>query len=233
MNKNIWRLAAGGAVTAGLLAIPAGALATPTLAAPLAACYEAPAPHPIASIGVSLTGGGPGDTFQFSFGKNTPGDGSYGFASGTFDASGNSTVSVTNVFPPTVDAPTAGNKIYAWTTEISAADGTNTVTALGSTLVTNRAIDLGPAFVDGSKPRFVTSSGLALANQKVYGFIVHRSKVVRRIYLGKGNVCGYTRAKLVLIPKNSAQGAYIFYANAGPKLNKKTAISKSYSVERF
>ncbi len=231
--RNIWRLTAAGAVTGGLLAIPAGAVAAPALSAPLAPCYTTALPKGVPSIPVSLSGGGASDMFTLAISDPKGAEGSLGSTSGTFDGNGNGSATLTNIYPPKENTdPSPGQAVNLSVTDF-AADGTETDTAIGSTLITNRALNLGFSYIGGNTAKEISVSGTQFANQALYGFIVHKGKVVKRISLGKANVCGFTQRKYLLIPKHAALGKYIFYVNAGPKLNKAAAISKAYGVERI
>jgi hypothetical protein len=232
--KRFWQVTAAGAVAGGLLAIPAGASASATLSTPLAPCYSAMPPKGVPSIPISLSGGGAGDAFQVNISDPKAGLGSLGFVAGTFDGSGDGSATLTDIYPPGNESinPSPGLTADLSVTE-TMSDGSQPNTPLGTTLITNRALNLGFSFTSNDKAHEVSVSGTQFANQRLYGFVVHNGKLVERVSLGKSNVCGFAERKLALISKHTRTGKYIFYVNSGTKLNKKAAISEAYRVEVF
>ena len=63
------------------------------------------------------------------------------------------------------------------------------------------------------------SAGRAFARKTLYGFVTKpgSGKVLRRVKLGKANVCGYVKTKEVVAPRGSGGGNYVLYVNAGPR----------------
>ena len=230
--KKVWQVTAAGAVLGGLLAIPVGASAAPVLSAPLAPCYTALPPKGVPSIPVSVSGGVAGDPLLIEISDPKGGLGSLGSEAGTFDSNGNGSATLTDIYPPDGESinPSPGKVADVAVTE-TMSDGSQPTTQLGTTLITNRALSLGFTYLGDNKAHDVSVSGTQFANQSLYGFVVHNGKVVKRVSLGKANVCGYTQRDFVLVPKHTPTGKYIFYVNAGTKLDPKAAISQAYRVE--
>jgi hypothetical protein len=231
--KQFWQVTAVGAVAGGLLAIPAGAAAAPVLSAPLAPCYTQIPPKGVPSIPVSISGGGAGDGFVLEFSDPKGGLGSLNSLGGTFDANGDASLTVTDTYGPTETIDPNPGQLVDVSVNETMPDGSQPDTPLGTTLFTNQALSLGFSYSSNDKPHPISVSGTQFANQSLYAFVVHRSKVVARVSLGKGNVCGYATRKYSLISKHTPAGKYILYVNAGTKLNKTAALSQAYTVERF
>lgn len=224
----------GGCVTAGiLLAIPAGAAAAVTAKLDRR-CYTHVPTKGSQPIVVSVAGGTPGDTFVVVATVPGKGLGSAGSSPlGMFDAAGNATAVITNVFPPngTIN-PTRGQKINLTVEEFDAAGESDT--PIGSTLITTLSISVANRPTNPRKPRRVQVSGTPFAGRRLYGFVVkpNGSRVLRRISLGRGDVCGYASAKAIVAPRDFRTGTYRLYINAGKKLKKRDAIGTTFRIVR-
>jgi hypothetical protein len=221
--------AAGAAV---LLAVPAAASAvTGTISQP---CYSHIPLKGSDPVVVTLAGGTPGADYIVAATVPGKGLGSAGSATGTFDAAGNATAQITDVFPPggSID-PIKGGRIDLSVTDYGTPD-TPVDTPIGSTLITNIALDVNTKPRNPRSARRVTVSGTPFANQPVYGFITRGSSstVLRRISLGRGNVCGWVSKKAVVAPSPYREGTFKLYVNAGKKLNKSAAIESSFRIYR-
>lgn len=225
------RFGVGAVVGAAVsLAVPATAAAvTGTISAP---CYSHVPTRGTQPVVVSLSGGTPGADYIVAATVPGKGTGSAGSTDGTFDAAGNAIAQITDVFPPngTID-PTKGQQI-----QISAQDfGAGGVdTPIGTTLITNIAMDVADHPTSPRKRRRVRVSGTPFANRHVYAFVVKGKSrhVLRRISLGKADVCGFVSHKGVVAPRPVHYGKYRLYVNAGRKLNKSKAIHMSFRIFR-
>lgn len=232
--RSRWQVAGGAILVAGALAVPAGASAAIT-ASGLRPCYTDVPLGKQTTITANFSGGIPGDHFMFVASVPGKGPGSAGSSNGenAFDANGNGTASIPDVFPPT-DAigPLAGERVDLSVEDFNSAG--EIAQPVGSVLITNRALDVSSKPRNPRKARRVKLSGTQFAHKKVYGFVTNNrgTKVLRRFYIGKGNVCGYTTRKAVVAPRNNRNGTYRFYANAGRKLNKKRALSIRFRISR-
>jgi len=230
-----WKLAAGTVAVAGALALPASASAAIT-AGPLAPCYQAMAPNGVPSIPVTLTGGTPGDLYQLIATDPGTAAGSAGSVSPTtpFDVNGDGAATLTHVYPPgdPID-PVAGRKIDLSVEDFNA--NGDTTTPIGTVLTTELALNVADKPSDPRKAREVTISGTPFANKKLYGFITNKTgtKIYKRFYLGKGNVCGYAARKEIVEPPHDAAGNYRLYVNTGDKLSKKASLNYPFQIESF
>jgi hypothetical protein len=186
-------------------------------------------------IVVTLAGGTPGAHFIVSATAVGKALGSAGTADGTFDAAGNGTAQLTDVFPPSGSiGPIKGEPLV-----ISARDsgaGTASVeTPIAKTLITNVAMAVSAKPRNPRKARAITVSGTPFAGQALYGFVVKgkNPKVLRRLSLGTADGCGYLKSKGIVAPKSFRRGTYRFYVNAGPKLNKALAIGSAFQIGAF
>ncbi|HTN25186.1 MAG TPA: hypothetical protein VL120_14440 [Solirubrobacteraceae bacterium] len=227
----------------GVAAAIALSLAAPSAASALAGtvgkpCYThvplaktATSTEPIV---VTLTGGTPNANFLVSATAPGKGSGSAGSVSGTFDALGNGTVSITDVFPPSgsID-PIKGDPI-AITAKDFGAGAAGVETPIATTLITNLAMDVATKPRSPRKKRKITVSGTPFAGQVLYGFVVKGTnpKILRKIKLGTADGCGYLVGKGVVAPKSFKRGTYRLYVNAGPKLNKNLALAFSFRITR-
>lgn len=230
MPRSTTALAAAlGATAVGLAAPAVGAAATVTVDRPCYAHVIAGSSTPVIA---SVTGGTPGADFQVIATVPGKGAGSAGSMTGTFDGAGNGVASITDVSVPggTIN-PSAGRKI-----DISVKDFGNGVLAPGpSPRVTNIAVDVNSSPRNIRKRRVVKVSGLlGDAGKRLYGFIVKGSSrhVLRRVALGKANVCGYASHRILVAPKSYHTGKYRLYINAGKKLSKGGAIRTDFRIFR-
>ncbi|HEY4278195.1 MAG TPA: hypothetical protein VGM91_08255 [Conexibacter sp.] len=230
MSRRIAALAAASGV-AVLIALPSSALALSGGAT--RRCYSHLPTKGSEPLTVQLSGGTPGADYIVSATVPGKGLGSAGSVDGTFDAAGNALAQIPDVFPPngTID-PTRGQKV-----DLSVADygAGGTDVPLGDTLITNIALDVANKPTAPTARRAITVSGSPFAGKRVYGFVVKGSKssrVVRRIPLGSGNVCGYASAKQAVVAPHYALGTYRLYVNAGKKLNKSRALAYQFSITR-
>lgn len=213
-----------------LLAAPvAASAATGTVAKP---CYTHVPAKTSEPIVVALTGGTPGAGFVVAATAPGKGSGSAGSASGNFDAAGNGTATISDVFPPSGSiGPLKGDPIV-----LSVADfGAGGVDMpFGQTLITNLAIDVSTKPRSPRAKRSIKVSGTPFAGQELYGFVVKGSnpKILRKIKLGTADGCGYLSAKGVVAPKSFRRGTYRLYVNAGPTLNKALSIGFSFRITR-
>lgn len=183
---------------------------------------------------VTLSGGTPNAGFVLAATVPGRGTGSAGSTSGTFDATGSAVATITSVSLPGGSInPSKGRKIDLSVKDFGAApDGLET--QLGSTLVTNltMAVDSGPR--SARAKRLVSVSGTPFANQALSAFITktNSTRVLKRIPLGRANVCGYADALAVVAPPSRAPGKYRLYVNAGTRLVKSKALYYTFSITR-
>jgi hypothetical protein len=214
-----------------LLAAPATASAvTGTVTQ---ACYSHVPLHGSDPVVVNLTGGTPGADFLVSATDPGKDPGSAGSTTGTFDAAGNATAQVTDVFPPSgsID-PIKGQAIALSVKDYGEAAPVDT--PLGSTLITNLVMDVSSKPRNPRSARRVTVSGTPFAGKHVYGFVTQGSsnKVLRRFSIGTGNTCGWVSAKAVVAPSPYRTGTFRLYVNAGRKLNKAAALGTAFRISR-
>jgi hypothetical protein len=221
-------LLAGAGAAAVALAAPGAALAVTGGATK--PCFSHIPTRGSEPVTVALSGGTPGARYLVAATVPGRGLGSAGSISGNFDATGSAVAQIANVSPPggTIN-PTAGRKI-----ELSVQDyGAGGVDVpLGTTRITNIAVDIASTPRSPRAHRAVSVSGTPFANQTLYGFVTKpgSSRVLRRVPLGRGNVCGYVSAKRVVAPKTYRAGSYRFYINAGPTLHKTKAVSYGFRI---
>jgi len=230
MPRRIAALAAASGVAA-LLAIPTAASAATGHATK--ACYTHVPTKGSEPLTVALSGGTPGADYIVAATVPGRGTGSAGSTDGQFDAAGNALATITDVFPPngTIE-PTRGQKVALSVADYGSPDTSDM--PIGTTLITTLALDVSSKPSSPSARRRVTVSGTPFAHKKVYGFIVKGKgkRVLRRISLGTGDVCGYTSAKQVVAPPGAPTGSYRLYVNAGKKLNKKKALAYAFTITR-
>jgi hypothetical protein len=219
------------ASAAFLLAVPAAASAvTGTIAKP---CYSHLPTKGTEAIIVTLAGGTPGAGFVIAATVPGKGLGSAGSNSGNFDPAGNAITQIKDVFPPSgsID-PIKGEPIVITVKDF----GVPTVVdnPIGATLITNLAMDVATTPRSPRKKRVITVSGTPFAGQALYGFVVKGTskKVLRRVSLGTADGCGYVSAKGIVAPKGFRTGTYRFYINAGPTLNKPSALFSTFRLSR-
>lgn len=225
------------------LAAAAAAAAATALLAPSAAlaltghadheCYTHIPTKGSQPIVVALSGGTPGGGFVLAATVPGQGLGSAGSTDGDFDASGNASARIGNVFPPSgsID-PIRGRRVNLSVQDFGA-PGSPT-TQLGSVLITNLAIKVAARPISPRKPRRVTVSGTRFAHRRVYGFVVKGSSthVLHRFRLGKGDVCGYVSHKARVAPAHYRTGRYRLYVNAGRKLERPKALRYDFRIYR-
>jgi hypothetical protein len=158
------------------------------------------------------------------------GSGSAGSVTGSFDATGSATAQIDNVSVPggTIN-PTAGRKVELSVQDFTA--GTGEV-PIGTTRITNLTLDVSSTPRSPRAKRAISVSGTPFANKMLYGFVTKpgSGRVLRKIPLGRGNVCGYVSARRVVGPKTFRSGSYRLYVNAGSTLNKRGALSFSFRI---
>jgi hypothetical protein len=230
------RTAALALLAAAALSLTTGAVAsaavTGTISKP---CYLHVPTKGSEPIVVTLAGGTPGAHFIVSATAPGKGLGSAGFVDGTFDAAGNGTAQVADVFPPSGSiGPIKGEQLDISVRDFGAGAASVDV-PIGPTLITNFAMDVSSTPRSPRKRRAITVSGTLFANQKLYGFVVKGTnpKVLRRLSLGTADGCGYVTSKGVVAPKSFKRGSYRFYVNAGRKLNKALAVGSSFRIGAF
>lgn len=230
MSYRTWALSAAVTVVAALAGPAAASAVTGSLNQ---ACYTHIPTRGSQPIVIALSGGTPGADYEVTATVPGKGLGSAGSADGTFDASGNATAEITDVAPPsgTID-PTKGQRV-----DISAQDfGVvgSTAVPIGSALVTTLSMSVSDKPSNPHARRAVRVSGAPFAHRRIYGFItkVHGSHVLKRISIGRGDVCGFTTTKAVVAPPNFKPGTYRLYVNAGKKLNKKFSLWTSFQIFR-
>jgi hypothetical protein len=217
-------------ILAALLAVPASASAlSVTLDRPCYTNVPSKGSQPIVG---TITGGTPGAAFLFN--ATIPGQsaGSAGSVSGTFDAAGNATASITNFVPPSgsID-PVRGESV-----DLSVADyGTGPTPAdvpVGKALITNLAIAVGSKPSNPRKARHIAVSGGSFAGKALYGFITRAGSrhVLRSFRVGRGNVCGYAAMRHVVAPTTYRSGHYRLYVNAGRKLRPRLAVVYAFRI---
>ena len=229
----------------GTAALAATAASAAALAAPSAAlavtgsanqqCYSHVPTQGSEPIVVTLSGGTPGADFIVSATvPGGPGVGSAGSADGTYDAAGNGQASITDVSPPsgTIN-PTKGQTVQL-SVESFPPGAPSFTTPLGNVLITNLTVNVASKPLRATKPRWVSVSGTPFANKRLYGFVVKGKSrhVLKRVKLGKGNVCGFTRRKVSLAPRHYHFGRYRLYVNAGRKLNRSHALRYDFRIFR-
>jgi hypothetical protein len=230
MTYRTWALSAVITAAAALAGPAAASALTGTLNQ---ACYTHVPTRGSQPIVIALTGGTPGADYEVAATVPGKGLGSAGSADGTFDAAGNATAEITDVSPPsgTID-PTKGQPVSISVQDFGVV-GSAPVT-IGNALVTTLSMSVSDKPNNPRARRAVRVSGAPFANKRIYGFItkVHGSHVLKRIALGRGDVCGYTTAKAVVAPPNYKTGTYRLYVNAGKKLNKKLSLWTSFQIYR-
>ena len=180
----------------------------------------------------TIAGGTPGGEFTLTArGRNGATAGS---TSGTFDAAGNAVAGIENAAPPSgTSNPSKGEAL-----EISIQDfGAGTPdTPAANALITNISMAIAARPRNPKLRRQVrVSAGRAFAGRTLFGFVTKpgSGKVLRRVRLGKANVCGYVKAREVVAPRGSGGGSYVLYVNAGRRLNKDRAIAFSFRIIKF
>ena len=230
MSYRTWALSAVITAAAALAGPAAASAVTGTLNQPCYTHIPASGSQPIV---IALTGGTPGADYEVAATVPGKGLGSAGSGDGTFDASGNATAQITDVSPPsgTID-PTKGQRVDISVQDFGV-DGSAPV-PIGSTLITTLSMSVSSKPTNPHSRRAIRVSGAPFANRRIYGFIttVHGSHVLKRIALGRGDVCGFTSTKAVVAPPSFKFGTYRLYVNAGKKLNKKLSLWTTFKIYR-
>lgn len=227
----------------GVLAAAALSLAAPAAASAVTGTVGKPCyTHvPLAKTDVStepivvtLTGGTPGANFLVAATAPGKGLGSSGSASGTFDAAGNGTAAIAEVFPPSGSIGPLKGDLIAITAKDFGAGAAAVDTPIGQTLITNLSMDVASTPRSPRAKRKITVSGTPFAGQAMYGFIVKGTSrnVLRRIKLGTADGCGYLVGRGVVAPKSFKRGSYRLYVNPGPTLKKDFALAFSFRITR-
>ena len=228
MSSRTWALSAVITAAAAFAGPAAASAATGTLNQ---ACYTHVPTRGSQPIVIALTGGTPGADYEVAATVPGKGLGSAGSAAGTFDAAGNATAQITDVSPPsgTID-PTKGQPVSISVQDFGV-DGSPPVT-IGNALITTLSMSVSDKPSNPRARRAIRVSGAPFANRRIYGFITktHGSHVLKRIALGRGDVCGFTTTKAVVAPPSFKPGTYRLYVNAGKKLNKKASLWTSFRI---
>ena len=230
------RTAARAVLASAALSLSTGAVAsaavTGTVSKPCYLHVPAKGSEPIV---VTLAGGTPGARYIVNATSPGKGLGSAGFVDGAFDAAGNATAQIADVFPPSGSiGPIKGEPLVITARDFGTGPASVDV-PVAQTLITNFAMDVSSTPRSPRKRRAITVSGTVFAGQKLYGFVVKGTnpKVLRRLSLGTADGCGYLASKGVVAPKSFRRGTYRFYVNAGPKLNKALAVGSSFRIGAF
>jgi hypothetical protein len=220
----------------GVAAVVFGAvLAVPAVASAVTAtlnhrCYSHVPTRGSEPIVISLAGGTPNADFIVAATVPGKGTGSAGSTDGTFDAAGNATAQILDVALPsgTID-PTRGQTIQLSVQDFGAG---GVDTPIAQTLVTTLSMSIADRPVSPRARRVVRVSGTPFAGKRLYGFVVkpNSSHVLRRISLGRGDICGFVSTKAVVAPPSYRAGRYRFYVNAGRKLNKREALYSTFQI---
>jgi hypothetical protein len=221
-------LVGASAAAVALLAAPASALAvTGAATKPCISHVPTKGSEPLV---VALSGGTPNGRYQVAATVPGKGSGSAGSVVGNIDATGSATAHIANVSVPrgTIN-PTAGRKVDLTVQDFTA--GTGEV-PIGSTRITNLTLDVSSKPRSPRAKRAVSVSGTPFANKMIYGFVTKpgSGRVLRKIPLGRGNVCGYVSARRVVGPKTFRSGSYRLYVNAGSTLNKRAALTFGFRI---
>jgi hypothetical protein len=183
-------------------------------------------------IRATITGGTPGADFALT--AKGKGGQTAGSTSGTFDGAGNAVAQIDGVQPPSgTTQPSKGQALQISIQDFGAGGAE---TPVASTLVTNISMQVSAKPRNPQRRRKVrVSAGRAFAGKTLYGFVTKpgAGRVLRRVKLGKANVCGYASTKAVVAPRGGGAGSYVLYVNAGPRLNKRRAISFSFRIFRL
>lgn len=225
----------------GVLAAAALSLAVPSAASAVTGTVGKPCyTHvPLAKtdvvtepIVVTLTGGTPGANFLVAATGPGKGLGSAGSEGGTFDAAGNATAAIANVFPPSGSINPLKGDAVAITVKDFGLGAAAVDTPIGQTLITNLSMDVASTPRSPRKARKITVSGTPFAGQVLYGFIVKGTskRILRRIRLGTADGCGYLVGRGIVAPKSFRRGSYRLYVNPGPTLKKDFALAFSFRI---
>jgi hypothetical protein len=183
-------------------------------------------------IGLTITGGTPGGDFQVSAGATTP-DGSSGSTTGTFDASGNATAALTDVFPPGGSI----NPLKGRTLVLSVHDFiTETDIATATTQITNAAVEVASTPSNPYRKRLMTISGLTplfgagtLYGSYTSGYTGHTA--IKTVKLGTPNACGYLAVHRVLPPRHGVH-KWTLYVHVGKAFHRADSLVYKFQVFR-
>lgn len=218
----------GAAVTAAaLLAAPATASAvTGSVDQPCFSTIPGRGSEPLV---VHLSGGTPNGSYVLTA-KAAKGTGTAGSTSGTFDATGAATATITSLSVPGGSSkPSAGRAVDLVVKDIGAGGAE---TPVASAKITNLTMDVVSNTRRVRAVREIRVSGTPFAGQTLYAFIVKgsSSKVLKRIALGKTNACGYVTRKAIVAPPSGSRGSYRLYVNPGITLKKSKAIYFGFTI---
>ena len=219
------------AATASSLLIAGSASAAPVVTLDQA-CYAHLPGRGSEPITANITGGTPGAEFVLTArGKD---GGTAGSTSGTFDAAGNAFAQLDGVSPPSgTTKPTKGQTLQLSIQDFGAGGAD---TPVATALITNIAMQVA------AKPRnprlrrtIRVSAGRAFARKKLFGFVTKpgSGRVLRRIKLGRANVCGFASTRAVVAPRGQGSGSFRLYVNAGRRLDKPRAVAFSFRIIRL
>jgi hypothetical protein len=184
--------------------------------------------EPISAV---ITGGTPGADFNL-IARGLKGQ-TAGEASGTFDAAGAATAQILDIRPPSGSIkPNKGEPV----TFVVQDTGTQTETTSGGALVTTISMTVSAKPRNPRLARAITvSGGRVFAHKTLFGFVTKpgSGKVLRRVRVGKTNICGYAKTKQVVAPRGAGAGNFRIYVNPGAKLDKPNAIYFSFRIFRF
>jgi hypothetical protein len=227
------RTAAAAVLAAAVLSLGTASVASAAITGSVGKpCYVHVPTRGSEPIVVTLAGGTPGAHFIVNATSRGKSLGSAGVADGDFDAAGNGTAQLDDVFPPSGSiGPVKGEPLVISARDFGAG-AASIETPIAETLITNLAMDVAARPRNPHKARAITVSGTLFAGRELYGFVVKGSspKVLRRLSLGTADGCGYLKSKGVVAPRSFEHGSYRFYVNAGPKLNKALAIGSGFSI---
>lgn len=196
------------------------------------ACYAHLPGRGSEPILASITGGTPGGEFVLT--ARGKGGGTAGSTSGTFDPAGNAVAQIDGVTPPSgTTQPTKGQELQFFIQDLGAGGAD---TPVAEALITNISMQVA------AKPRnprlrrkIRVSAGRAFARKTLYGFVTKpgSGRVLRRIRLGRANVCGFVSTRAVVAPRGQGAGNFVLFVNAGPRLDKDRAVGFTFRIFRF
>ncbi|HEV2815080.1 MAG TPA: hypothetical protein VGW10_17625 [Solirubrobacteraceae bacterium] len=196
------------------------------------ACYAHLPGRGSQPIVATITGGTPGAEFVLT--ARGKGGGTAGSASGTFDPAGNAVAQIDGATPPSgTTRPTKGQVLELFIQDLGA-DGADT--PVGTTLITTIAMQVAAKPRNPqARRRIRVSAGRAFAGKILYGFVTKpgSGRVLRRIRLGRANVCGFVSTRATVAPRGRGAGSYVLFVNAGRRLDKPRAIAFTFRIIRF
>ena len=218
-----------------VLVVVGGALVLPASASAVTAttnqeCYHRVPGKGSQPVAVTLAGGTPNAPFAVLGTLPGQAPGGAGSATGAFDAAGNAVAEIANISPGTM-TPSPGRKVSLTVRQSGGPDE-----PVGDIRVTTLALTVAANPRNPRSRRLVKVSGTPFAGRRLYGFVVKPGspKVLRRVFLGRANACGYASGRVVVAPRSfRAGGAFVLYVNAGPRLNKPRAFPYGFKITRF